>query len=53
MTRLNTGDVASGSLTADLPVNNQLMAPHFWRNNGTTALAVAIDVASLYIETDY
>lgn len=53
VTRLNTGDVASGSLTADLPVNNQLMAPHFWRNNGTTALAVAIDVASLYIETDY
>lgn len=51
--RLNTGDFASGVLTTDLPVNTTLLAPQLWRNNGATALAVGIDLMSLYIETDY
>lgn len=53
ITRLNTGDVASGTLTTDLPTATQFMAPMVHRNNGTTALAVGIDFANLYIETDY
>jgi hypothetical protein len=51
--RLNTGDVATGSLTTDLPAAGQLLSLQLWRNNGTTALAVAVDLVSMYIETDY
>jgi hypothetical protein len=51
--RLNTGDVASGTLTTDLPANTALLSPQLWRNNGATALAVGIDVVSQYIETDF
>lgn len=50
--RLNTGDVASGTISSDLPAGNQLLAPQIWRNNGATALAVGIDLVGLYIETD-
>jgi hypothetical protein len=53
LARLNTGDVAQGSLAADLPLNTQFMAPHVWRNNGSTALAVGIDIVNIYVETDY
>lgn len=52
VTRLNTGHVASGTITTDLPVAAQSLQPHFFRNNGPTALAVAFDFCSLYIETD-
>lgn len=57
VTRLNTGDVASGVLTAAAPgtqlpssgtLLNYLMA---WRSNNATALAVGLDIASDYIET--
>ena len=51
--RLNTGHVATGTLTTDLPANTQLLAPQLWRNNGSTALAVGIDLISLYIETEF
>lgn len=50
--RLNTGDVTSGTLSTDLPGSATLLSPQIWRNNGATALAVGIDVASLYVETD-
>lgn len=53
VTRLNTGHVASGQLTTDLPVVTAGLMPHFFRNNGATALAVAFDFIGLYIETDY
>lgn len=53
VSRRNTGHVASGELTADLPLATAFLAPQLWRNNGATALAVAIDVASVYVETDY
>lgn len=52
VTRLNTGDVARGTLTSDLPANTTYLAPQMWRNNGATALAVGIDMIGLYIETD-
>lgn len=50
---LRTGSVAEGQLTTNIPAATQLLAPHFWRNNGTTAKAVGLDLVSLYIETDY
>jgi hypothetical protein len=52
VTRLNTGDVATGSLATDLPVNTQFLCPQVWRNNGATALAAGIDIANVYVETD-
>lgn len=50
--RLNTGDSVEGQIITDLPTNTQLLAWHLWRNNGTTASAVAIDLISLLIETE-
>lgn len=52
VTRLNTGDVATGTITTDLPSSTTLLGPQVMRNNGATALAVGIDMVSLYIETD-
>lgn len=52
VTRLNTGHIAAGSITTDLPIDTKLLAPQFWRNNGPTALAVEQDIIGLYIETD-
>ena len=58
VTRLNTGDVASGVLTAataglQLPLNTTLLTyTQTWRSNNATALAVGLDVFGDYIETD-
>jgi hypothetical protein len=52
VTRLNTGDTASGTLSTDLPASTQLLQPIFVRGNNATALAVGLDVMSLYIETE-
>lgn len=43
--RINTGDYTSGTISTDLPAAGTLLYPSFWRNNGTTAAAVAIDWA--------
>ena len=56
VTRLNTGHVATGTLTGSgvaLPASNTLMT-YMWgyRTNNTTALAVGFDLISDYIETD-
>lgn len=48
--RLNSGDVADGVLTTDLPAATQFLTPHFWLNNGSTAAAVELAVVSLYAE---
>lgn len=53
VTRLNTGDVASGSFTTNLPLGTQLLAIQAWRTNNATAAAVGLDICGLYIETDY
>jgi len=50
--RLNTGHVATGTLSTDIPANTQLLAPQLWRNNGATALAIGVDLVNLYIETE-
>jgi hypothetical protein len=51
--RLNTGHVAEGTLSTDLPTNTTLLSPQVWRNNGATAAAIGIDVVGQYAETDY
>lgn len=54
--RLTTGQVASGTLNGTvgtaIPAATTLLAHAVWRFNNATALAVGIDVASVYIETD-
>lgn len=58
VTRLNTGDVASGSISGSggivLPATTTLLS-YMWayRTNNATALAVGLDLMSDYIETDY
>jgi hypothetical protein len=58
VTRLNTGHVAEGTLTAatpgtQLPSNTTLLtAPLLWRTNNATASAVGLDFISAWISTD-
>jgi hypothetical protein len=55
VTRLNRPDIvpATGVITSNLPVNTTLLLPQVHRTNGSTALAVGIDIVGFYIETDY
>ena len=53
VTRLNTGHVTEGTITTGLPTSSTLLCHQLWRTNGTTALAVGLDVCGIYIETDY
>lgn len=36
-----------------LPANTTLLAPRAWRCNNTAAVAVGLDISSIYIETDW
>ena len=53
---LTTGNTNQGTLTGTagtvLPANTTFLAPRLWRTNNATALAVGLDIGSLYIETD-
>lgn len=56
--RVNTGHVATGTLTAatpgtQLPSNATVLGPIFYRSNNATALAVGLDVLSYYSEADF
>ena len=42
--RLNTGDVWTGTISSDLPTGTQGLYGNVWRNNGSTALAVGVDL---------
>jgi hypothetical protein len=57
VTRLNTGDKASGTLTGTagtvLPANTTRLASALWRSNNATASAVTLSVGNIYTETDY
>jgi len=44
--------IVEGSVTTNIPSNTTLLSPQVWINNAAQAAAVAIDVSSLYIETD-
>ena len=50
--RMNTGDVAEGTLSTNLPVNTTLLGIQLWRTNNATALAVGLDLVHLQIDTD-
>jgi hypothetical protein len=52
---INAGTSASGTATLNLPTNTQLMFPQVISSNAalTTAAAIKIGVASIYIESDY
>jgi hypothetical protein len=55
--RLNTGDVASGTLTGvagtALPASTTLLTLNDFRTNALSNGVVALDYVSIYIETDY
>ena len=53
VTRLNTGHIATGTITTNIPVSNIMMCMQIWRCNNATASAVGIDIGNIYIETDY
>ena len=53
VTRLDTGAVASGTLTSNFPSGTTLLTHQLWRTNNATALAVGLDICGIYIETDY
>lgn len=52
ITRLGTAFSDRGTISTDLPAATALLGPQVMRNNGATALAVGIDLVSLYIETE-
>jgi hypothetical protein len=52
VTRVNTGDFASGTFTSDIPASNTLMHPQYNVVAGASAQVITIDIMSLYIETD-
>jgi hypothetical protein len=51
--RLDTGDSTEGEITTDLPTSTTFLTRHEYMNNGSTAAAVVLEVARVYIETDY
>jgi hypothetical protein len=57
VTRQNTGNVASGTLTGTagtaLPANTTNLYWRGWRTNNATAAAVTLQYGAMYIETDY
>lgn len=55
---ISNGQVYSNTITpgtpgTQTPANTTLLAHRAWRTNNATALAVGIDIAGIYIETDY
>jgi hypothetical protein len=57
VTNLGTGAVASGTLSGTpgttTPANTTLLTTQMWRCNNATALAVGMDICSIYVESDY
>jgi hypothetical protein len=58
VTRLNTGEVAAGSVTAatagtQLPANTTFLSPRMWRATAGTSGTPQIDISNFYIESDY
>lgn len=49
---LGSGAIARGSISSELPAGDQGLTHHFWRNNGSTALAVRFGFGYVYAERD-
>jgi hypothetical protein len=45
------GSLYEGSTSTNIPADTTLLSPQIWTNNGSTALACAVDVVGQYIET--
>jgi hypothetical protein len=52
VTRLDTGAVASGTISADLPAASTFLAPHLYINNNGVASAVVLEYFRYYLESD-
>lgn len=52
VTRLNTGDYAEGVITSPLPAPTIGLAPQLWCCNNGLLVSVALDMVSMYLETD-
>lgn len=52
VTDLGTLEVASGSITTDLPTTATFLAPQGWMSVGGTSSVIGIALGQLYIETD-
>lgn len=50
--RLDTGNVATGTITTDLPTNTTFLAWHAYANNGGTAAAVVLELIKMYLSTE-
>jgi hypothetical protein len=50
---IRLGVASSGSINTNIPAVNQLLTWQLWRNTGSTAAAVGIDISSVYLETEY
>lgn len=53
VTNLITGDVATGTVTADLPATGQLLMPYSFMSVGGTSSVIGMAIMSLYVESDY
>lgn len=51
--RLDTDDVAVGTITTDLPTKTTTLTWHEYANNGGTAAAVVLEFMRFYLETDF
>lgn len=51
-TNVSTEGIVSGAIGTAIPASTTLLCVHAWRTTGGTALAVGLDICSLYIETD-
>lgn len=51
--RLNTMDVAIGTITTELPTTGLAYAPAIYRNNGTTALPVRVSLVKFGVYKDF
>jgi hypothetical protein len=53
VTNLVTGDVATGSVTTDIPANTTLLCPRGWMSVEGTSSVIGISLMGLIIESDY
>lgn len=50
LTRMNTGDVVSGSVNSNIPTNTVFLSPQTFIGNGNTALARTYHLGAMYME---
>jgi hypothetical protein len=53
ITELGTSNVATGTITTNLPTNTTLLTTRGWMSVGGTSSVIGISLISVYIESDY